>query len=139
MSGAQTPVPSAGGPSVEKSATTGVGLRKRSEGTIAQAMRRWSMKDLIDADGNEDEETRFATLKQYIHKRESSTVSEDLWSWVNAAEAEAAARNAEADDSVFQEFDSLPTSPMSSSHATRPDIQGQLERLQQASRVLNEL
>ncbi|KAJ6257487.1 hypothetical protein Dda_7272 [Drechslerella dactyloides] len=138
MSGAQTPVPPAGG--LPKSGAPVVGSR-RSEGTIAQAMRRWSMKDLLalDADGKEDEETRFATLKQYIHKRESSSVSEDLWSWVNAAEAEAASRKAEADESAVQDFESLPTSPMSSSYATRPDIQGQLERLQQATRVLNEL
>ncbi|KAK6336132.1 hypothetical protein TWF696_001699 [Orbilia brochopaga] len=145
MSGAQTPVPPPSSSPVEKSATeksATVGSRpRRSEGTIAQAMRRWSMKDLIDADGKEDEETRFATLKEFVRKRESSTVSDDLWTWVNAAEAEAAARNADAaaDDSALHDLESLPTSPMSSSHATRPDIQGQLERLQQASKVLNGL
>ncbi|KAK6505790.1 hypothetical protein TWF481_007681 [Arthrobotrys musiformis] len=122
MSGTETPVQQPALP----------GVRNKVSNTI----RRWSMKDLVDVD-QKDEEV-FETPKQYIHKRQSSTVSQDLFSWVNSStDAETGVRMVEINHRVIKDLDSLPTSPMSST--SHPDIQRQLERLQQATRILHEL
>ncbi|KAK6343089.1 hypothetical protein TWF718_008463 [Orbilia javanica] len=123
MSGTETPVQQPALP----------GTRNKVNNTI----RRWSMKDLVDMDHKGDEDV-FETPKQYIHKRQSSTVSQDLFSWVNSStDAETGVRMVDINNRVVKDLDSLPTSPLSST--SRPDIQRQLERLQEASRLLNEL
>lgn len=46
-------------------------------------IRRWSMKDLVEPDRDSLQESQFETPKQFIHKRQTSGVSEDLFSWVS--------------------------------------------------------
>ncbi|KAF3177630.1 hypothetical protein TWF225_006136 [Orbilia oligospora] len=123
MSGTETPV--------QQPALPG------SRTKVSNTMRRWSMKDLVDMDHKGDEEV-FETPKQYIHKRQTSTVSQDLFSWVNSStDAESGVRMVDIGSRVIKDLDSLPTSPMSST--AQPDIQRQLERLQEASRILHGL
>ncbi|KAF3940069.1 hypothetical protein ABW19_dt0210230 [Dactylella cylindrospora] len=101
-------------------------------------MKRWSMKDLVDDNSRIEEEGGFETPKQFIHKRQTSGVSEDLFSWVNSStDLETGTRTIQIDHQVIQDLDSLPTSPLSgTSHI---DVQRQMERLREASRVLHEL
>ncbi|KAK6335809.1 hypothetical protein TWF730_003186 [Orbilia blumenaviensis] len=123
MSGSETPVQQPALP----------GARTK----VSNTMRRWSMKDLVDLDHKGDEEV-FETPKQYIHKRQTSTVSQDLFSWVNSStDAETGVRMVDINHRVIKDLDSPPTSPMSST--SHPDIQRQLERLQEASRILHGL
>ncbi|KAK6533705.1 hypothetical protein TWF694_002637 [Orbilia ellipsospora] len=65
MSGANTPI------------NTGLPVT----GGMSNHIRRWSMKDLVDPELKGEEEP-FDTPKQYLHKRQTSTVSDDLFSWV---------------------------------------------------------
>ncbi|KAF3910754.1 hypothetical protein ABW20_dc0100046 [Dactylellina cionopaga] len=123
MSGAHTPV-NTGLPGVAPA--------------LGGGMRRWSMKDLVDLKHGEEEEP-FDTPKQYLHKRQASSVSEDLFSFVNSsADIETGIRTVNLSDGGFQGLESLPTSPMGSTTAPG-DVKRQLMRLQEASKLLQEL
>ncbi|EPS38422.1 hypothetical protein H072_7822 [Dactylellina haptotyla CBS 200.50] len=127
MSGADTPVQT----------SSGAGSGLPVTGGMSTAIRRWSMKELVNPELRNDEEP-FDTPKQYLHKRQTSTVSDDLFSWVNSStDAETGTRMVDIDHRLVKDLDSLPTSPMSS--VSQPDITRQLDRLREASRLLHEL